>query len=742
MFTTHAVGIDLGTTYSCIAYLNEQGEPVSIPNQEGEISTPSVVLYDKGDEIVGTEALRNTIMNPAHVVQNAKRWMGDPEKKWTVDGIIYTPIDISTAILKKLLGDAQKQIGQIERAVITVPAQFSERQRLATVKAGQNAGLKQVDIINEPVAAALCYVLGTEGLWFSELAAEQRILVYDLGGGTFDLSLVSYQKDHVKVIASTGDLHLGGIDFNQCLVTAIAEQFTREFGDDPRRDPESLQHLAWEVEQCKRSLTVRPKAALIVQHGGRRKTYQIERGQFNQLTQHLVKRTEEITRGLIDKYRKGASHLDLTVLSAGGSSRMPMIDEMLHTLKGTTVSKALSPDQSIAHGATYYAGMLLTNSEFVHSIIDPGAVARLSKMRQQSVNARDLGILIRDMKSGQRIPYYLIAADTPLPTEVTKVFGTVVPNQKRVNLFIVESGAGTDQQYSELGTCTIHELPPNLPAESKIAVTISYDSSARVQVSARDVTSGREARTEIQRGENLVMRAADQDEESVTLEPPEGFAIAGGGQGGTGSAGSSRVGTGSAGGGLTRSGIRLADPVPDMKPLGAPGPASAKSGAAGSPGAKRPAAASPGSAEVPIMLCETCGEILNSRGDCPVCKSKAVVTPQRATGSASGAKAPPRPAAAQPQKPPAVKAPPPVRAAGPGSAAPPKPQPARPQAPTVKPAPSGIAPVPLPRKPDSSEIIELPRKKPAAPPAKRPARPGKSGPTDPGEEEFWKIINQ
>src|SRR5262249_10571377 len=151
--------------------------------------------------------------------------------------------------------------------------------------------------------------------------------------------------------------------------------------------------------------------------------------QFNQLTHHLVKRTEEITRGLIDKYRKGASHLDLTVLSAGGSSRMPMIDEMLRTLKGTTLSKALSPDQSIAHAATYYAGMLLTNSEFVHSIIDPGAVARLSKMRQQSVNARELGILVRDMKSNQRVPYYLIPADTPLPTSVTKVFGTVVPNQ-------------------------------------------------------------------------------------------------------------------------------------------------------------------------------------------------------------------------------------------------------------------------------------------------------------------------
>jgi molecular chaperone DnaK len=688
MLTTHAVGIDLGTTYSCIAYLNEQGEPVSIPNQEGEISTPSVVMYENGEEIVGTEALRNAIMNPAHVVQNAKRWMGDPKKKWSIGSKTYTPVDVSTAVLKKLLADAQRQIGAIERAVITVPAQFSEGQRLATVEAGRRAGLKQVDIINEPVAAALCYVLGTEGLWFSELASEQRILVYDLGGGTFDLSLVSYKKDQVKVIASTGDLHLGGIDWNQCLVMAVAEQFNREFGEDPRRDAESLQHLAWEVEQCKRSLTVRPKAALIVQHAGRRKTYQIERDQFNQLTQHLVRRTEEITRKLIDKYRAGASHLDLTVLSAGGSSRMPMIDEMLRTLKGTTVSKALSPDQSIAHGATYYAGMLLTNSEFVHSIADAGAVARLSKMRTQNVNARELGILIRDMKTDTRVPYYLIPANTPLPASATKNFGTVVPGQRRVNLFIIESGAGTDKPYAELGNCTIHELPPNLPAESKIAVTISYDASARVTVSARDVTSGREAQTEIHRGENVVVRKVADDEEILTLEPVE-------------------------------------DSVVSQAPPAARPAAANRSGPSRPPA---PPKATPPrdsqSAEIPILLCEKCGGALDARGECSACRQKAAAKAPAAQKPAAQ-----KPAAASPPKP----------AARPASQA--RPQPPRPAVPSVKPVPSSVAPVPPPRKPDSSEIMELPVKKAASPPQKRPARPSTPASTDPGEEEFWKLTD-
>lgn len=695
MTTTHAVGIDLGTTYSCIAYLNEQGEPVSIPNQEGEISTPSVVLYENGAEIVGTEALRNAIMNPAHVVQNAKRWMGDPKKQWTIDGKSYTPADVSTAILKKLLADARSKIGPIDRAVITVPAQFSEGQRLATVEAGRRAGLSEVEIINEPVAAALCYVLGTEGAWFSELTSEQRILVYDLGGGTFDLSLVSYRKDQVKVIASTGDLHLGGIDWNQCLLNAVADQFTREFDDDPRRDPESLQHLAWEVEQCKRSLTVRPKAALIVQHGGKRKTYQIERDQFNQLTQHLVRRTQEITGKLIDAYKKGVSHLDLTVLSCGGSSRMPMIDDMLRTLKGTTLSKALSPDQSIAQGAAYYAGMLLTNREFIHSIIDPHAVARLSKMQQQSVNARDLGILIRDVKTDKRVPYYLIPANTPLPASSTKIFGTVVPNQKRVNLFIVESGAGTDKPYAELGNCTIKELPPNLPVESRIAVTISYDASARVTVSARDVTSGQEARTEIQRGENILVRELPEDEE-IAIKPGEEAVVAAAAAGSAASKGPTRAPS--------------AAPAATSRPA-APRPKGATPSAAQSVPVIKQAASKEDSGKAPILLCEKCGGALNNRGECPACKARATV----------------RPAAVPAPKPVAAKPPVPVR---------PQPKPA------VKPVPSNVAPAPPPRRPDTSEIMELPVTKAGQTPKKKQPRPAQGQELDPGEEEFWKLAGQ
>ncbi|MEO2035651.1 MAG: Hsp70 family protein, partial [Planctomycetaceae bacterium] len=257
MLTTHAVGIDLGTTYSCIAHLNEHGEPVTLPNQEGELATPSVVMMDDNHAIVGTEALRNAIVHPERVIQNSKRFIGGRDKHWEISNRRFTPVDIAALILKKLISAAQDQIGNIEEAVITVPAQFSDAQRHATIQAGHQAGLQRVDIINEPVAAALCYVLGTEGLWFTELADAQNILVYDLGGGTFDLSLVSYQKNEVRVISSNGDLELGGIDWTQHLVDAISDRFEKEFGKDPRQDPQSLQALSLEAEQTKRSLTVR-----------------------------------------------------------------------------------------------------------------------------------------------------------------------------------------------------------------------------------------------------------------------------------------------------------------------------------------------------------------------------------------------------------------------------------------------------------------------------------------------------
>lgn len=612
MLTTHAVGIDLGTTYSCIAYLNEHGEPVTLPNQEGELATPSVVLFDEDEVIVGTEALRNSIRRPRHVVQNSKRYMGDPNHRWYIDGKPYSPVDIATFILKKMLSAAQEQIGPIERAVITVPAQFTDFQRHATMEAGHRAGLQQVDIINEPVAAALCYVLGSEGLWFTELAHEQRILVYDLGGGTFDLSLVRYEKNEVSVIASSGDLNLGGIDWNHKLEEAIASQFVKDFRADPRTDPESLQALALEVEQAKRSLSVRPRAALICQHAGHRKTYQVELAQFEKLGKPLVERTAEITKKLLKDNHMGWAHVDV-VLTTGGASRMPMIRKRLKELSGRTTNKALSPDHSIAHGATYYAGMLLTNSKFARSILNKEATERLSQVRQRSVNARELGILVRDKKKGMRFPFYLIDRNTPLPASGTHNFGTVVPNQRRVHLQIIESGTSAEQPPVKLGACVIDELPPNLPEGSQIAVTIRYDEQARVHVEAKDVTSGKLAHTEIIRQENLVPQLEskwieDEDVELQMVAPPPG----------------EKKGLLPTGRPATAPPATTAAIRPPVAPVSAPPPSPA--------GKPKPALLPLEQAERPVPLCNRCGEPLDPRGNCPQCgvgpgKSKAPARP-------------------------------------------------------------------------------------------------------------------
>ncbi|MHC4877680.1 MAG: Hsp70 family protein [Planctomycetota bacterium] len=691
MLKTHAVGIDLGTTYSCISYLNEHGEPVTLANQEGELSTPSVVLFDESGEIVvGTEALRHAVVKPNRVIQNAKRFMGDPGKRWEMDGKAVTPLDTSKLILQKLLAAAQQQIGKVDQAVITVPAQFSDVQRQWVIEAGQRAGLQRVDIINEPVAAALCYVLGSEGLWFTELADEQRILVYDLGGGTFDLSLVSYQKNEVNVIASSGDLNLGGIDWNRTLLDAIAKQFTREFNVDPRTDPKSLQFMAIEVENAKRSLTVRQRSALTVQHAGSRKSYQVEQGQFEKLTGKLVDRTCALTQAMLKDNKMGWAHVDV-ILTVGGASRMPMIRNALKRLGGRTLNTSLSPDQSIAHGATYYAGMLLTNNEFARSILSAEVTQRLATIKQQSVTARGLGILVRDERN-DLVPHYLIKPNSPLPASVSKSFGTVVPNQTRVHLRVVESGTSTEQKYVELGTCVIENLPEKLPENSQIEVTIRYDEQARVHVSAKDVTSGREASTEIVREENLVVKekpaSGATDFQSAELKKPEKKQPA-----------ALRASESAVPQSQITAEVELLEVLPDL-------PEAKDEGLAG--------------ASAPVPLCNDCGEPLDHLGRCTACGEKTAKKPRQA----------PRPVAGKKTQSSKVKVRP-VRDNG-G------------QARTPRKADSQTGGTQPRRESASSATVVGPkRKRPAKPKPSKP-KPSKGKPQDldpfeEGEEDFWEL---
>lgn len=778
MLKTHAVGIDLGTTYSCLSYLNEHGEPVTLPNQEGELSTPSIVLFDGGEVIVGTEALRNAVLRPSHVVQNAKRYMGS-DQTWTIDKKVYTPVDIGAFVLRKMLSAAEEQIGEIKQAVITVPAQFSDWQRQATVEAGFKAGLKTVDIINEPVAAALCYVLGTEGLWFTELAEEQRILVYDLGGGTFDLSLVKYHKDEVKVIASTGDLHLGGIDWNETLQLAICDRFAREFGADPRKDPESMQLLAMAVENTKRGLTVRERAALTCSHGGHRKVYQIEQKEFEKLTKPLLDRSISLTRDLQKAYSFGLKPSDI-ILTTGGSSRMPMIKKALGEIGFRTPNTSLSPDQSISHGATYYAGMLLTNTDFAKSILSAKATERLAKIKQRSVNARALGILVRDSDTKGRVPHYLIPANSELPTSITQTFGTVVPNQKRVHLHIVESGTIADQHYAELGTCIVDNLPPKLPENSLVEVTIAYNEQARVLVTARDVTSGKQAQTVIVRQENVLTKPAStkvvqaEDDSQVewrsssiqpkagqpkVAQPNKGTPTATQSAPAKSPAATTRPATSAAALSATSTPRAAATSTAASKPSAGqrppPLPGQAKPAASVAPqrpnapqpaagqrtaAPQRPNSAAPKSvisssriedSSQPIPLCNKCGEALNVKGTCTACGWSATAARKpMTTQDASIPKVSRAPAAIAPRPAASSKPPQPTAPAAPRKLAPP-----------TKPT--------LTRKPsaDDDELLNMALSSINKPQRSDPPRPTAGGNIPPkkplpkavkqGEDEFW-----
>lgn len=609
--SVHPVGIDLGTTYSCISHLTPKGQPITLPNSEGELATPSIVLFEGDEVVVGTEALRNAVSHPERVVVHAKRHMGDPHKFWAFDGHLYRPTDISAFILRKLLDGAEERLGRIRHAVITVPAQFSDVQRQQTVEAGMQAGLERVDIINEPVAAAMCYVLG-EGMWFAELANDQTVMVFDLGGGTFDLSLVRYNRDAVKVIASGGDLRLGGLDWNRALEEFACDEFIKGSISDPRLDKESMQALAIEVEQVKRSLSVRPKSSLVVQHDGRRKTFAIDRDQFELLTGPLLRRTEDLTRGMLKVHGLGWANVD-ALLVTGGASRMPMIRDMLQRISGTTLNTTLSPDQSICHGAAYYAGMLLSGQRVDQSTssLNRQATARLSRFKQQSVSGRGLGILVRDPQTGQRLPHYLIKANTPLPCAFRQRFGTFTPNQKQVKLHIVESGQSTDDPHVELGMCVIEELPEKLPQGAPIEVTIRYDEQGRVHVEAIDLTSGTGAKTSIIRQPPGESGPADDEPASSALmdvEPP-------------------RIPT---------------TPIASRQPIRPTrtGSTASRPAASRPHPAKRPAPISPASAsgaqleeaDRPIPLCNRCGEVLDAKGRCPACPAT------RAKGPATGAK--------------------------------------------------------------------------------------------------------
>ncbi|MBI1315179.1 Hsp70 family protein [bacterium] len=497
----NTVGIDLGTTYSTIAQLGDDGLPTCLKNADENVITPSVVLLSEdGKVVVGPSSERISVEDPSNVIEAIKREMGNPDFFIVYQNKKLTPEFISALILKKMKQDGEKHIGPIANAVITVPYYFNDVRRKATQDAGRIAGLNVIDIINEPTAATLAYAWEKGELGRSDLAqVEKTILVYDLGGGTFDVTVVRYTPTSFKVLATDGDVMLGGLDWSRRIVDHVSEQFQRKHGVDPREDPETLQVLSQDCEKAKRELSKKSQTPINVYYQGKSLTLSLTRGDFEKMTADLMQRTRDTTELVIQQAGIEAENLD-DIVVVGGSTNMPVVDQMLIEVCKKKPSREVVPEEAVARGAAIHAAIMearLTGGEsrMARSVID-----RLRSVSTQDVNSHSLGVKITDPNDRTRkINHIMIPKNTAIPFEKTQRFVTNSDNQQRIHVSVLEGDAIDPLACEQIGDFRIYDLPAGLPKGSPVEVTYRYDSAGRIHVSAKELTGNRAAATEIVR---------------------------------------------------------------------------------------------------------------------------------------------------------------------------------------------------------------------------------------------------
>jgi molecular chaperone DnaK len=485
-----AVGVDLGTTYSLVAYLDSAGRPTCLPNAAGDVLTPSVVLADQDRILVGKEAIKGAACAIDSYADCFKRDLGRPAFRRTVRGKLVPPEVLSALVLERLRLDAEHHLGPLKKAVITVPAYFDELCRKATQDAGRLAGWEVLDIINEPIAAALCCGFDRNLFGLREAAdgRRERIVVYDLGGGTFDVSLLEVDAAAFRTLATDGDVQLGGKDFDERLVKYLAEQFLEAHGLDPCADPRDAFQLWQDAEAVKHALTEYPTTSAICLHAGIRMRIDVSRQTFEELTRDLLERTLQTTEMLVRQAGFTWAQIDRVLLS-GGAIRMPMVASMLRELTGKEPDRALPPDEGVARGAAIYAGMLLGH----------GAVCGQRRCELIHVNSHSLGAVGVETRSMQRVNAVLIPRNTPIPAEITRTFKTKEDGQRSVVVPIVEGESERPEFCTLLGKCVVRDLPPGLPKGTRVEVSYRYLANGRLAVSARLPGVGYSAGVEIVR---------------------------------------------------------------------------------------------------------------------------------------------------------------------------------------------------------------------------------------------------
>ena len=507
-------GIDLGTTYSCIACVDEFGKPTVLKNFEGDSTTPSVVQFDGQLRVVGKEAKNVAQMYPDSVVEMVKRRMGEAGWRFGYQGVDYSPEEISSYILRKVVGDAEVQLGEkITDVVITCPAYFGVNEREATAKAGEIAGLNVRSIINEPTAAALAYGALQD--------QDMVVLVYDLGGGTFDITMIAIKQGAIEVIATGGNHYLGGRNWDEVIVNYLADQWKATTGsnDDPVDNAETRNDLFGRAEQAKRSLTAREKTDIAVTHAGELQKVTLTREKFDELTRNLLEETIAHTQRVLEQAKeKDYSRFDRLLL-VGGSTKMPQVMERLRKEFGVEPQR-FDPDESVAKGAALFGQKLAIGEEIKVKLAGWGienadtAPAELLKKAQQeiaddrgmalagvqkigsigivNITSKSFGVEAVAKATGEVKVSNLIRVNDRVPTKSSQRFGTLEANQEIVEIRVMENNMmapdTTVEDSREIGKATL-TLPSGLPEDSPIEITFNLDEQGRLHVTGVELTS-------------------------------------------------------------------------------------------------------------------------------------------------------------------------------------------------------------------------------------------------------------